>query len=164
MPDQDQESLDRAYRATIYEVGHGGERTAFTFAKPSDSSPRTIRLPFAEPWAIITAWNPMSDPRPEQENRARQDALLNDLNRAGWPHHPARGRGTGESSDWEEIGALVERIPRPDVLALAERYAQRAVVYAEYGRVGLLYPAATGGEGTERWDVLPVYAASEPKR
>lgn len=85
----------------------------------------------ARSWVLITAWNPGSLPRSEQENAGAQAELSAALARAGRLGWPARG----ESPDrgWVEESLCVLDLDPEQAHALARRFGQVAVVQGELG-------------------------------
>lgn len=139
----DNRGLDGAYRAAVYTVEHPEGRFSFTFERSEGDSASELaidRLPFRQPWAIVTGANPGSTRLPEEENRRRHAELVELVRRSGYTHHPSRGRDR-ESGDWDERGLAIEGMARWEVLDLARRFGQRAAVLAEAGRIGLLHAA-----------------------
>lgn len=94
-------------------------------------------------WAFITAWNPMSRPLPQEENRARAAQLAAEL----------RGRfvlfdgaGIGDAGDWPpEESLLVLGIDEAEAVAIAIRYRQLAIVAGETGGTARLVRCARPG-------------------
>lgn len=82
-------------------------------------------------WVVVTAWNPGSVPRSEQENAAAQRALSETLERAGLVAWPARGESPGR--EWAEESLCVLDLDPEQARALARRFGQLAVVHGELG-------------------------------
>ena len=82
-------------------------------------------------WVVLTAWNPGSVPRTEEENAAAQRALTEVLERAGLVVWPARGESPGR--DWVEESLCVLDLDREQARALARRFGQVALVHGEVG-------------------------------
>lgn len=81
-------------------------------------------------WAFITAWNPMSQPLPLQENRERAARLAAELGARA----VLAGLGVPDEPGWTpEESLLVLGIGIDDAVALARRYMQRAIVAGDYG-------------------------------
>ncbi len=78
--------------------------------------------PFA---TIVTAYNPMSAPRPAAENLWRNTALGATLRAAGFVAYPALGRDAERS--WVEPSFAVVGAPVAAVRLLARRWGQAAI-------------------------------------
>lgn len=79
----------------------------------------------AEPLFVITAENPDSQPLPEGENAARNAELETELRARGWTVWAALGEAADGS--WAESGFAVAGAARDAVVAVGERFGQRAV-------------------------------------
>nr|WP_256437499.1 DUF3293 domain-containing protein [Roseococcus sp. SDR] len=86
---------------------------------------------------FITAWNPMSRPMPSAWNRAAQARLTRDLRGA------ARAMGEGALNRWREEMWLAA-LPRRDLLRLARRHRQAAIVWLRHGRPARLHFTSAG--------------------
>jgi hypothetical protein len=75
-------------------------------------------------WALVTAWNPGSEPRPRDENERAQQKLREEVRAQGWPFVEA----VGENENWREESLLVLVPSREDGLDLGQRFQQAAVV------------------------------------
>lgn len=108
--------LEDAYRRTTYKAGFE--------VRIGDPSPLPGR------WAFITAYNPRSHKLTATENAARAKAL--EAAAGAWTFR----RATGVPDEPEikpEHGVAIEGIPRAEAVALARRFDQNAIVYAEPG-------------------------------
>jgi hypothetical protein len=82
-------------------------------------------------WSVLTAWNPGSVPRTEEENAAAQTTLtatLAEMGRVVWP-----ARGESPERDWVEESLCVLDLDREQARALARRFGQVALVHGEVG-------------------------------
>jgi hypothetical protein len=76
-------------------------------------------------WTYLTAWNPLSVPAGEAENREQNRRLREEL--AGYPLF--EGEGVGADPGWEpEQSFLVLGIPRAAAIETGRKYRQRAIV------------------------------------
>ncbi len=141
------------YLKAIYRAQHGpgGAWHEVRFdpgsMEPSDDPGR---LPFKQPWAIITAWNPMSEPMPADWNAAAQGRLIEAVRALGLAFHPAEGVDASDPPAWREESILVEGLEWKPAVQLIRVFRQGAAVYCASGRAGLLFAEP------ERWDVHPV--------
>lgn len=117
----DRETL-RAYLATTWSVRTSGGTLRLAPGRPA---PRPLR-----PSAIITAYNPFSQPTPPAENRAAARRLLARAADSGVPCLPSRAHGTGpERLRWSEPGlALLGPAALDIAIALAVEYRQNAIL------------------------------------
>lgn len=82
-------------------------------------------------WGIVTAVNPASVRLPDADNAARQRALARDLH--GFPVRPAEN--VDPTGVWPvEPAYWVAGMSLADLVTLASRYGQWAIVFAECGR------------------------------
>lgn len=114
-------ALLQAYFDSRYSVACPGGLAEFHIGGPL---PECLRRPFA----LLTAWNPRSEPLDRVRNDARETALRVQLDSAGWPHLPARGEGP---DGWVEESVAIFEIPLPDALSLARQYGQNALVWGD---------------------------------
>lgn len=118
-PPAPREELKAAYQDTDYRVDE------------FPTGPFTVHIgepcPELAPveWAFVTACNPHSQQLPEAENDRRM-AELEDFVSGRWQYH--RGSGVGRDGTWREASLLIVGISEPDVVELARRYGQNAIV------------------------------------
>ncbi len=127
-----------AYANACYEIEHEGRWiSAEQFAlKP---------LP-GQPWSLISACNPRSQPLPDALNEARQQQLRERIEAAGVVWRPARGRAADFS--WLEPGFLVAaELPLVDRWARAfEQHAIWLPATATAPAIMRIYAADPGPE------------------
>lgn len=120
------ERLRAAYLATDYRVRlpQGGV-AGLRIGEPPPGA--LLALTHGAPWAVITAWNPRSQPMPRVWNRNAQRALLADLRAC--PDVRAIHAAAGVGSDgWREPSLLVIGLPADTTRALCSRHGQHAFV------------------------------------
>ena len=79
--------------------------------------------------AVITAWNPYSEPKPDAENRAAQARLIAELDRMGLQHQP--GHGADPTGQWPpEDSRLVFGLDFSTATSLCIRFGQNGYVWA----------------------------------
>ncbi len=120
----------------VYGAIVDGRRAEFTFASSRFAAGSRALAGVPHPWAILTAWNPMSRPLNERDNRRRHADLLGALDRAGISSSPAWGRS--RAGDWVEESLLLTGCSRETTLGLARDFNQRALIWAEAGLVGVI--------------------------
>ncbi len=83
--------------------------------------------------AFITAWNPMSEPLPEVENRMHQQRLVDELTDKGYRCIP--GIGQHPDNGWPgEESVLVPGLQLGEARLISKAYRQWAFVWAEAGQ------------------------------
>jgi len=83
----------------------------------------------AQPWAIITAYNPYSAEYTEEENQTAQARLTDMLTLHGYKMLPAVGRSSDEK--WEEPSKLVLGISYELAKAFGTCFQQNTIVFGE---------------------------------
>ena len=79
--------------------------------------------------AIVTAWNPYSEPRPDAENQTAQARLISDIEQFALRHQP--GHGADRSGTWPpEPSRLVLGIDLTSAGSLGRKYRQNGIVWA----------------------------------
>lgn len=128
--------LRAAYLDAEYGVWLDGQPVVFTFSRTRFARAPSPLAGIAEPWAIITAFNPRSHVCTEPVNRMRDQRLrrmLVDLHAGQLP-----AVSQDRSGNWHEIGMLLPSCDVNRVLTLARTFDQQALVWADHGRIGLL--------------------------
>ncbi|MFM7153599.1 MAG: DUF3293 domain-containing protein [Bacteroidota bacterium] len=128
------DELISAYLNTDYRVN--GFRRPIRIGELSPEADAMLREhDFAE-WAFITAWNPMSEPLSESENRLRNAELKSQL--GAWL--VIDGAGCARNGDWPpEESYFVAGIPFANAVSLARTCAQRAFLYGRRGEPAVLW-------------------------
>ncbi|HVZ39016.1 MAG TPA: DUF3293 domain-containing protein [Candidatus Kapabacteria bacterium] len=127
-----QESLEAHYRATSYVVEVGTAPVVIRIGEASPALDRLLGDLHAGSFAFITAWNPGSIREPDDVNNARNGELRERI--AAMGHAVLQGEGRADSGLWApERSFFVPDIPLEDVVALARRFAQRAIVFGRRG-------------------------------
>lgn len=79
--------------------------------------------------AVITAWNPRSEPKTKPENAAAQDRLVAERDRKGLAH--LLGEGADPTGQWPpEESRLVLGIDLADAATLGKQFEQNGIVWA----------------------------------
>ena len=82
-------------------------------------------------WCFITAWNPLSEELPWQENLERNNWLKKDLA----DYIILEGEGRDPKGEWQpERSFLVLGISKQDAKAFAVKHRQRAIVFGRKGK------------------------------
>jgi hypothetical protein len=126
----DQALLDD-YRAASYSVDADGERIELRVDTHCPALDAVLRRRGADRWAMMTAYNPRSDVRPDAENEEAQRALEAAL--AGFTLLPSVGGST--DGRWSEPGVLAIGIDEALARDLMRRFAQNAYLVGRAGGV-----------------------------
>jgi hypothetical protein len=118
------DELLAAYRSTDIRIRVGSEWIPWTRLGEGRTEARR-----KEVLHVITAFNPLSEPRPLEENQAANRELERILVQAGKTHRPAVNRAP--DGDWEEPGFAVEGLSREEARELGRRFGQHAVFEIE---------------------------------
>lgn len=87
--------------------------------------------------AVVTAWNPFSEPRPDTENEAAHARLIFDIEQLSLSHQP--GHGADPTGNWPpEPSRLVLGIDLPSAGSLGRKYRQNGIVWADADAVPTL--------------------------
>ncbi|WBA09096.1 DUF3293 domain-containing protein [Salinivibrio kushneri] len=93
------------------------------------------QTPDAEAFAILTAFNPRSQPLSEKENQSRNAQLENAMTQQGVRYWPMNG-GAPDGS-WYEPGFAVA-LEKDEAIALAQQWEQNAIYWVEADTLWLL--------------------------
>ena len=78
----------------------------------------------------ITAWNPFSELLTDEDNDAKQQALVSDITDLGLDM--MTGRGIAQSGDWPpEESIIVLGCDESTAITLSQKYQQNAVVFSD---------------------------------
>lgn len=140
--------LARVYAAARYGASVQGRTIALHVGTPA------VELELAWPgerYALVTAWNPVSQPQSRESNERADAALRERLDAAG----VARVAAWAEAPDgtWYEPGWLVHGLPLATLDAIAREFGQAATlswVHGEPVHLRMMLPRPTDGAGL-RW-------------
>lgn len=120
-------STIEAYLATEYRIcGHWP--LVLRIGVASDQLSELYRRCAVESAAVLTAWNPWSEPISGDENRAAQRRLCSELDQMRLKHQPARG--VDPTGDWPaEDSRLVLGLDRATANSLAAKFKQNGFVW-----------------------------------
>lgn len=94
--------------------------------------------------AIVTAWNPRSEPLSLDENRRRNRSLVAELAAEGLEAILCTGRSTLPGDDWAEESLLVPDCPRKVAVLAGVRWDQNAVVWWDCVKLPVLVVTREG--------------------
>lgn len=139
--------LAAAYLHTTYRVCAPGQELQLQVGRQDPGLAKLLREAWVQGAALLTAWNPGSQPCTRAVNESAQQGLLAELSRAGKPWLPARNepRATVAGEDWTEESVLVLDLTLPAARALAARYGQVAFLWIDARATPQLVFTAAGG-------------------
>lgn len=121
-------TLDEAYRNARYRVDDGGTAFDMIIGEPCAPLRTLLSRRGVQGAAFLTAFNPASTPRADEDNRAAQTALHDAVEGAGFT--VLDGVGLDPDGRWPpEPSLLVLGITRRRAAALARRFGQNAFVW-----------------------------------
>ncbi|MFP2905407.1 DUF3293 domain-containing protein [Pyxidicoccus sp. 3LFB2] len=127
--------LTEAYRTTRYVVRPhattGGQELVLRVGALHPVLDAALTARGHREWAFLTAWNPGSRPRGDDENRRAQERLISQLVAGG--QVVAAAIGEAEDGSWSEQSLFVPGLPRAEAERFGCAYGQVAVLV---GRVG----------------------------
>ena len=137
--------LATSYAAAQYGVRVDGEE--FPLHVGERAAGLESRWP-ARSYAFITAWNPASDPRPDDANQQADARLVARLQEMGIQRQSAWAEGP--DGNWHEPGWLLCNIDVPTAAALGDSLGQAAILAWESSQPVTLRMLAPGPE-MEAW-------------
>lgn len=129
--------LATAYAAARYAVLQDRQEHPLQVCQPAASL--EAACPAAR-YAFITAWNPASDPRPDDANEAADARLAARIDALELRRLPARAQSP--DGRWHEPGWLLCNPTLPGVLGLAQEFGQAGVLCWAGGEPVQLYMLA----------------------
>ncbi|TJY60899.1 DUF3293 domain-containing protein [Sinimarinibacterium sp. CAU 1509] len=130
-------ALEQVYRSAVYEIDCGDGRLIRRQIDRIDAQADAVlgQCGCQRSWSIVTPCNPHSVALDAAENRRRLLIMRADLLTAAWHfldavNYPATGIS---SSDWIEPGFCILDQEPEQILGLAVRYQQNAVVFGRLG-------------------------------
>ncbi|WP_043710271.1 DUF3293 domain-containing protein [Corallococcus macrosporus] len=130
MSHHERERLAKAYTATRYVIrphpSTGGVEQILRAGALHPALDATLAARGHREWAFLTAWNPGSQWRSEEENRRAQERLEAQLVAGGWVVAPALGQA--EDGRWCEPSLFVPGLPREEAARFGRAYGQVAVL------------------------------------
>jgi hypothetical protein len=120
--------LLKAYLDARYEVELAAGRVLLHVGQPAPALERALPAPC---YALLTAWNPQSEPREDEANRAADADLQAELTALALTRLRAHG-GDGVGH-WHEPGWLVAGLEAAQADHLARRYGQAGILHWRHG-------------------------------
>lgn len=126
------EQLLAAYRATLYRVQAPGRELLLRVDQHNAQLARLLRGAWINRAALLTAWNPGSQPLATERNLVLQKQLVDELEAAGHPCLAGRNEAPAQSgAGWDEQSVLALDIDLPAARAIAARYGQLAFLWID---------------------------------
>lgn len=120
--------LVRAYREAIYIVNEGDETISLRVGEASHELVKLMCLHKVQTAALLTAYNPYSQPKSLEENESSQSKLKNTLSLKAISCIDAIG--TDAKGEWDsEPSVLALGISLQDAEILADEYSQNAFIW-----------------------------------
>lgn len=143
------DALLAAYHATCYRVQAPGAELQLHIGRHEPLLAKLLREAWVEHAALLTAWNPGSQHRDQKTNEASHQALLQELEAAGYPCLHGRNEpapGNGSTSGWIEPSVLALDVPLDAARAIAARYGQLAFLWIDKQATPRLVVTAAGAQ------------------
>jgi Protein of unknown function (DUF3293) len=132
--------LRKAYLQTAYVVRAPQGVHALRIGSRHPAFDAEVQAAGARQWAVVTAWNPGSLPRPTEENALAQAELLRDVAELGLLAWAAEGKADG--GGWREESVCVLAMEPAGAVALGRKFRQLAVVVGQLGEAAQLLAVA----------------------
>ncbi len=124
--------FENAYLQTNYVVQNKDRQIIIRIGENNFELDELLKRNNTEIWTFITAYNPYSNPLPEDENEIRQTKLVNQLRERNFQF--LNGYGESTNKDWQpEKSVLIFNIDRETALSLGREFEQNAIVIGQIG-------------------------------
>ena len=133
---KNKKELEQYYLETTYSVFIAESKFDIRIGEPVPAKINTL-LDKEKTAAIITAWNPRSEPHSLQENKRRNRNLRISVSKKNHKVFAALGQGNDTSWPAEE-SFLILGVTKEDAGKLAVDYEQNAFVFLEHGKTASL--------------------------
>ena len=120
--------LDAAYRATTYRVFLPGGCADLRIGQANQTLNCWLETAGCTNFAIVSAYNPGSQPIDATRNAERQSQLECELLEGNYEPYAGENIPDGDSA-WVEETCFIPDIELEDACALAENFGQSAIVY-----------------------------------
>lgn len=132
--------LRKAYLQTAYVVRAPQGVHALRIGARHPAFDAELQAVGARCWAVVTAWNPGSLPRPAEENARAQGELLRVVAELGLTGWAAEGKADG--GGWREESICVLDMEPAGAVALGRQFKQLAVVVGQLSEPAQLLAVA----------------------
>lgn len=143
------DALLAAYHATCYRVQAPGTELRLHIGRHEPLLAKLLREAWVEHAALLTAWNPGSQPQDPATNEASHQSLVQELQAAGYPClHGRNEPAAGSASDagWVERSVLALDVSFDAARAIAARYGQLAFLWIDKQATPRLVITAAGSQ------------------
>lgn len=129
----DDDSLETLYRAYLEAIYRWGQRGLWRTIHIGEPAPEIeAAFPDACRFGMLSAWNPLSIPRPEAENRAQDERLHAAIEDGGW--QALHGFASAPDRNWREPNWIAIDIVEDALDALARRFGQLGTLHWHRGQ------------------------------
>lgn len=119
-----------AYRATTYQLSVNGQQVPVRVGETASALVVPLAAIGATRWAFITGWNPRSEILTAAENARLNAQLFQSLRSCAY----APAIALPDDAAWpREPGFVIFDMALPELLGLAERFGQNAIVVGQGG-------------------------------
>lgn len=123
-------TLHRAYLGAVYRWGVRGHWRRLRIGAPVPEL--EAAHPGARSFAMLSAWNPMSSPRPDAENRREDERLQAAIAEGGWAS--LHGFASAPNRNWREPNWILIDIATAALDALAREFGQLGTLHWSRGQ------------------------------
>lgn len=121
--------MDEQYRSTCYRVFINDQIFDLYIGQFNTDFQTYLRASNIDTWAIITAWNPYSKLKTDQENQFAQDQLMASL--IDFTYYQAVGIPDASQKWSPEESLFVLNISKAKAVALGQQFEQNALVFGQ---------------------------------
>lgn len=125
-------AFEDSYRATTYQAVTERGKVEIRIGHIDKCLDLLLTSRSFQTWAFITAWNPESKILGIEENKARNELLLKQIQAHHWISYP--GSGIPADPTWQpEESFLILGISMADARRLGAEFRQNAIVFGVFG-------------------------------
>ncbi len=121
--------MDEHYRSTCYKVFIDDQIFDLYIGQLNTDFQAYLSASNIDTWAIITAWNPYSKLKTDQENQSAQDQLMASL--IDFTYYQAVGIPDASQKWSPEESLFVLNISKAIAVALGQQFEQNALVFGQ---------------------------------
>ena len=121
--------MDAHYRSTCYRVFINDQIFDLYIGQFNTDFQTYLRASNIDTWAIITAWNPYSKLKTDQENQFAQDQLMASL--IDFTYYQAVGIPDASQRWAPEESLFVLNISKAKAVAIGQQFEQNALVFGQ---------------------------------
>lgn len=121
--------MDEQYRSTCYRVFINDQIFDLYIGQLNTDFQSYLSVSKIDTWAVITAWNPYSKLKTDQENQFAQDQLMASL--IDFTYYQAVGIPDASQKWSPEESLFVLNISKAKAVALGQQFEQNALVFGQ---------------------------------